>query len=144
VIAPMCRLRAVIVLVATLALATRPSIASAAALDRPRTIDELRARIAHVLDRNHVAGVGLALVTRDRVLWAGGVGLADRASGRPVTADTLFRVGSITKSFVALALVKLSEEGRIDLSARVSDLAPEVAIENRWAGCRGSASGVTD
>ena len=105
--------------------------ASAAELRPARNLDELRARIAAVLDRDHVPGVGLALVARDEVLWAGGVGLADRDAGRPVTADTLFRVGSITKSFVALALVKLSEEGRIDLSARVSDLAPELAIENR-------------
>lgn len=99
----------------------------------PGTIDELRRAIAAVLEREGVPGVGLALVTRDGVAWAGGVGLADRAHGRPVTADTLFRVGSITKSFIALALIKLSEEGRIDLNAPVSTLAPELAIENRWS-----------
>jgi len=98
----------------------------------PRSLDELRARIARVLLREQVPGVGVALVEGDRVVWAGGVGVADRATGRPVTADTLFRVGSITKSFVALALVKLHEQGRVDLSARIRDLAPELAIENRW------------
>jgi CubicO group peptidase (beta-lactamase class C family) len=118
--------------IATLLLwATSP--ARAAVLRPPESLDELKARIARVLADDGVPGAGLALVTRDRVLWAGGVGLADRATGRPVSADTLFRVGSITKSFVALALVKLSEEGRIDLAARVSDLAPELRIENRWA-----------
>ncbi len=121
-----------LLLVVAVALALRASTAGAAALDRPRTVDELKARIAGVLARTHVPGVGLALVTRDRVLWSGGVGLADRDRGRPVTADTLFRVGSITKSFVALALVKLSEEGRIDLSAPVAKLAPELGLENRW------------
>ena len=123
--------RLFVVLAVTLAL--RAATAHGAALDRPRTLDELKARIAGVLARTHVPGVGLALVTRDRVLWAGGVGLADRDAGRPVTADTMFRVGSITKSFVSLALVKLSEEGRISLDARVADLAPELSIENRWA-----------
>jgi CubicO group peptidase (beta-lactamase class C family) len=98
----------------------------------PRDLESLRARIAEVLARNGVAGVGLALVTRERVLWAGGVGLADRAAHKPVTQDTLFRVGSITKSFVSLALIKLAEEGRLDLNARISDLAPELKIENRW------------
>jgi CubicO group peptidase (beta-lactamase class C family) len=98
-----------------------------------RDLDQLRAHIAEVLHRTGVPGVGIALVAHGQVVWAGGVGLADRAAGKPVTADTLFRVGSITKSFVGLALVKLSEEGRIDLKARVSDLAPELAIGNRWA-----------
>ncbi|HEX7837836.1 MAG TPA: serine hydrolase domain-containing protein [Kofleriaceae bacterium] len=98
----------------------------------PRNLDELRARVAQVLLREHVPGAGIALVDGPRILWAGGVGTADRASGRPVTADTLFRTGSITKSFVALALVKLAEQGRVDLNARVGDLAPELAIANRW------------
>ena len=123
--------RATLVLVA-LALVARGGDAGAAALDRPRSIDELKARIAEVLERNNVPGAGIALVAGDRVVWAGGVGLADRATRRPVTADTLFRVGSITKSFVALALVKLAEQGRLSLDARVADLAPELQIENRW------------
>jgi CubicO group peptidase (beta-lactamase class C family) len=99
----------------------------------PRTIDELRAKISGILLREQVPGAGIALVDGDRLLWAGGVGVADRATGRPVTADTLFRVGSITKSFVALALVQLAEQGRIDLRAPVAALAPELAIGNRWA-----------
>src|SRR5690349_14096061 len=88
---------------------SRPAAADAP----PRDIDELRARIARVLLREHVPGAGIALVDGDRIVWAGGVGVADVANRRPVTADTLFRVGSITKSFVALALVKLAEQGRV-------------------------------
>jgi CubicO group peptidase (beta-lactamase class C family) len=105
---------------------------AAAAEGPPRNLDELRARVARVLLRERVPGAGIALVDGDHVLWAGGVGLADRERGKPVTADTLFRVGSITKSFISLALVKLAEQGRIDLRARVSDVAPEIAIGNRW------------
>jgi CubicO group peptidase (beta-lactamase class C family) len=111
---------------------TAPPDADADAAAPPRNIDELRARIARVLLREQVPGAGIALIDGDQILWAGGVGVADRARGRPVTADTLFRVGSITKSFIALALVKLAEDGRVDLRARVSRLAPELAIGNRW------------
>lgn len=118
------------VLVGTLAIATARVAAAEAP---PHDIDELRARIARVLLREGVPGAGIALVDGDRVVWAGGVGLADRAAGRPVTADTLFRVGSITKSFVALALVRLAERGRIALDAPVARIAPELAIGNRWA-----------
>ncbi len=53
----------------------------------------------------------VALVDRDQVLWAAGLGVADRASGRPATADTLFRIGSITKSFTALAVLRYVEAG---------------------------------
>jgi CubicO group peptidase (beta-lactamase class C family) len=98
----------------------------------PRSLDELRARIARVLLRERVPGAGVALVDGDQILWAGGVGVADRATGRPVTADTLFRVASITKSFIGLAFVRLAERGRVSLRARISDLAPELAIGNRW------------
>jgi CubicO group peptidase (beta-lactamase class C family) len=106
--------------------------APAVAEPPPRTIDELRARIAGVLLRERVPGVGIALIDDDGIVWAGGVGVADRARKLPVTADTLFRVGSITKSFIGLAFLRLAERGRVDLRARVRDLAPEIAIDNRW------------
>ena len=44
----------------------------------------------------------------------------------------MFRIGSITKSFIALVLLNLGNRGDIDLKARVADLAPELQIENRW------------
>jgi CubicO group peptidase (beta-lactamase class C family) len=113
-------------------LAIAISAGAAEAEAPPRSIDELRARIAGVLLRERVPGVGIALVDDDGIVWAGGVGVADRARNLPVTADTLFRVGSITKSFIGLAFLRLAERGRIDLRARVRDLAPELAIDNRW------------
>jgi CubicO group peptidase (beta-lactamase class C family) len=99
---------------------------------KPQTIEELRKAIAAVLAKDRVPGVGIALVSRDRVIWAGGVGKADLAANRDVAADTMFRIGSITKGFVALSLLKLQEQGKVDLNAKVSDLAPEVGIANRW------------
>jgi CubicO group peptidase (beta-lactamase class C family) len=110
-----------------------PVTRRAAVQPPPRDLDELRASIAAILARERVPGAGIALVEGDRIVWTGGVGVADLSTGRPVTADTLFRVGSITKSVVALAFVRLAEQGRLDLRASVSDLAPELAIGNRWA-----------
>lgn len=99
----------------------------------PASLDDLRADIAAVLEREGVAGVGLALVDRDGVVWSGGVGLADRASGRPVDADTQFRVGSITKSVVALGVARLAEQGRLDLERPLSETMPEIEMANPWA-----------
>jgi CubicO group peptidase (beta-lactamase class C family) len=99
---------------------------------KPQTIEQLKAAIADVLERTHTPGCGFALVTKDSVVFAGGVGKADLAANRDVTADTMFRIGSITKSFVALSLLKLQEQGKVDIQAKVAEVAPEVKIVNRW------------
>ncbi len=80
----------------------------------PRTIDELRERIEGVLTTHDVPGVGIALVERDGSIWTGGVGVASRETGAAVDGDTVFRVGSITKSVVALAILKLVEEHMLE------------------------------
>jgi CubicO group peptidase (beta-lactamase class C family) len=98
----------------------------------PQSIEEFQATAARVLQDAGVPGAGIALVRTDAVEWAGGVGYADRDARTPVTADTHFRVGSISKTFLAMALVQLSEDGIVDLDAAVPDIAPEVAIDNPW------------
>ncbi|MGH9742893.1 MAG: serine hydrolase domain-containing protein, partial [Candidatus Acidiferrum sp.] len=102
-------------------------------LPHPKTLEELQKAMQHVIDENHLPGAGVALVSNGELLWCGGFGKADIASGRAVTCDTEFRVGSISKSFVALALLKLQEEGKINLEARLRDVAPEIPLKNRWA-----------
>jgi len=98
----------------------------------PKTLQELQQAMKDVLDKDHVPGAGVALVANGVVLWCGGIGEADIATKRAVTCDTEFRVGSISKTFVALALLKLQEEGRINLYARLQDIAPEVPFKNQW------------
>ena len=101
-------------------------------LPRPSTLPELQKAMKAVLDKHHLPGAGVALVSNGNLLWCGGLGKADIASGRDVTCDTEFRVGSISKSFVALALLKLQEEGKVNLETRLQDVAPEVPVKNRW------------
>lgn len=98
----------------------------------PKTLEELQKAIRIELDKNHVPGAGVALISRGELLWCGGIGEADVASHRPVSCDTQFRVGSISKTFVALALLKLQEEGKINLEARLHDVAPEIPMSNAW------------
>src|SRR5687768_16964075 len=98
----------------------------------PETVDEFKAAVQHVLDDTRVPGAGLALVRLNGVEWAGGVGLADLDARTPVTADTHFRAGSISKTFVAIALVQLYEDGEIDLDTPVAELASDVEIDNAW------------
>jgi CubicO group peptidase (beta-lactamase class C family) len=98
----------------------------------PATLDEFRATAARILEETGVPGAGIALVRSDGVEWTGGIGLADRDRKTPVTEDTHFRVGSISKTFVAMALVQLYEDGMIDFNAPLREVAPEVGVENPW------------
>jgi len=101
-------------------------------LPRPKTLPDLQKAMKDAIDKAHLPGAGVALVSNGEVLWCGGFGKADIASSRDITCDTEFRVGSISKSFVALALLKLQEEGKINLEARLQDVAPEIPVKNRW------------
>jgi len=103
-----------------------------AELPHPKTLQELQQAMKDVLDKEHVPGAGVALVANGVVLWCGGIGDADIVTKRAVSCDTEFRVGSISKTFVALALLKLQEEGRVNLYARLQDAAPEISFKNNW------------
>ena len=98
----------------------------------PADIDGLKSAVAAILKKHKVPGVGIALVTKDAVVWTGGVGKADLATNRDVTADTMFRVGSITKGFVALSALQLAERGKLSLNEKVADVAPEIPVVNPW------------
>ncbi len=110
----------------------RPSAPTPAADAAPTSVDQVRVAAEQILRETGIPGAGLALVRAGGVEWAGGVGLADRDARTPVTADTHFRVGSISKTFVAMALVQQYEDGAMDIEAPVSELAPDVAIDNPW------------
>ncbi len=101
-------------------------------LPHPKTLEELKSAMQKVLEKEHVPGAGVALALGGEILWCGGFGNADVAAGRNITCETEFRVGYVSKSFVSLALLKLSEEGKIDLDAKLADIAPEIPMKNPW------------
>ena len=78
---------------------------------------------AYLRDREFNGAVLVA--DRDTVLLVHGYGVAEATSGRPIAADTIFPIGSITKVFTALAVLQLHERGLLDLDDPVSDYLPE-------------------
>ncbi|HXR07449.1 MAG TPA: serine hydrolase domain-containing protein, partial [Candidatus Acidoferrum sp.] len=98
----------------------------------PKSIPELQQAIETVLRENRTPGAGIAIVSRDKAEWVAGIGKADVAANQPVTAETLFRIGSVSKAFVALAALQLQEEGKLKLTDTVRQWTPEVAFGNRW------------
>jgi CubicO group peptidase (beta-lactamase class C family) len=90
--------------------------------------------ITKIMEKEHIPGLSIALVHRDSIIWQGGVGVADRATNRPVTQTDLFRIGSITKTFISLAIQRLIAEGKFSLDSKLKTLTPEVPFENAWEG----------
>jgi CubicO group peptidase (beta-lactamase class C family) len=82
---------------------------------------ELKARVDGILNRWPAVGLAVGVVRDGHLEFFSGHGLADIASGTPVTQDTVFRVGSITKTFTAIAVLQLWEQGLIDLDAPAND-----------------------
>ncbi len=121
--------RLAVLLVCGLTLIAQPSAPND---PTPATLEEFRRSAQRVLDESGVPGAGIALVRQDGVEWEGGIGLADRDRQTPVTAETQFRVGSISKTFVAMAIVQMYYDDRIGLDDTIAGLAPEVTIENPW------------
>jgi CubicO group peptidase (beta-lactamase class C family) len=98
----------------------------------PKSIPELQTAIETVLKENRTPGAAIAIVSRDQTEWVAGLGKADVAANRPATADTLFRIGSTSKGFAALAALQLQEEGKLKLTDTVRQWVPDVAFVNPW------------
>ena len=120
---------------AILLLWSAPAAFAASKQETPKpaqSIDELKTQIEKILKDSHTPGVSVAIVRRGGPEWVAGLGLADVASGRAATPDTLFRIGSVSKGFTSLSVLLLAEEGKLSLDDAVRKLAPEVWFENRW------------
>jgi CubicO group peptidase (beta-lactamase class C family) len=105
---------------------------TAVAADQPKDLDELRQRIEDVIKSSGTPAIGIALVNRDGPYWVAGWGKANLATGKAADENTLFRIGSISKMFAALAVLKLVEEGKLSLDDKLRDRAPEVKFANEW------------
>lgn len=97
-----------------------------------QSIEELQTQLEHVLQDMHIPGMSIAIVNRDNPEWIAGLGKADLANDRIVTAATLFRIGSVSKGFVSLAVLMLANEGKLSLEDPLQKLAPEVWFDNKW------------
>jgi len=97
-----------------------------------KSIPELRQQIEKILKDTHTPAVSLAIVNKDGPEWVVAIGTADVSANRPATPDTLFRIGSTSKAFASLSILKLADEGKLSLNDPVRKLVPDVEFQNRW------------
>jgi CubicO group peptidase (beta-lactamase class C family) len=90
-------------------------------------LPKVEAKMAELAARYKVPGLAVGIVRDQRLAWSAGYGYADIASERQPEERALFRVGSITKTFTATALVQLRDEGRLRLDDPIVRHIPEFA-----------------
>lgn len=74
----------------------------------------------------------MAVIEGGELRFLENFGTSDLARERPVDDETIFRAGSISKSFTAIAIMQLVEDGRLQLNGPVSDYLPDLVIDNPW------------
>jgi D-alanyl-D-alanine carboxypeptidase len=89
--------------------------------------------VAARMRESNTPGVALAITSRERVLHVGTFGYANLHAKRALTPDTLFEIGSISKSFTSIALLQLRHEGRFDPHAPITKYLPWFSIKSSFA-----------
>ena len=103
----------------------RHGIASATPLLRAALDQRLEALRA----KARIPGISATILFPDGSVWHGSAGLADVATGRRVSPDTVFPAASISKTFTAALILGLVEDGRIGLDKPVTSYLPTLAID---------------
>jgi CubicO group peptidase (beta-lactamase class C family) len=89
-------------------------------LPAPEGLDaELRAILAKAQSEHRIPSVAGAVLRGGEIVWEGAVGVADAEQGEAATAEHQYRIGSITKTFTAVAVMQQRAEGKLDLEDRL-------------------------
>ena len=82
------------------------------------------------VEQKRLPALSIALVDDQKLVWARGFGFADRDRKKLATSDTVYRVGSVSKTFTDLAIMQLAEQGTIDIDAPVTRYVPDFKPQN--------------
>ncbi|MGW3470489.1 serine hydrolase domain-containing protein [Saccharopolyspora sp. NPDC000995] len=97
----------------------------------PSTQRALLRRLAVEQSENRVPSLIAGLIRDGETIW---VDTRGQVGGRPSTTDTQYRVGSITKTFIAVLVMRLRDEGRLDLADKLDEYVPGTSIGKQSIG----------
>jgi CubicO group peptidase (beta-lactamase class C family) len=95
-----------------------------------RALDGIGQFISKQMQDSKLPGLAIAVVQDDQVIYSHGFGLRDVKNNLPVTSKTLFAIGSISKSFTALSMDILNDEGKLDWDKPVRQYIPEFQMHD--------------
>ena len=114
-------------------LAAQDSVAARSS-DYAAAASRLGAFIAHEMKDKDLPAVSIVLVDKDTTVWARGFGHANPRDSVAATARTIYRVGSVSKLFTDIALMRLVERGALDLDAPITQAVPDFHPANSFGG----------
>ncbi len=124
-----CSKKAVWLFLFVFCLALVPVPGCGGGTDYSETIEEMTAFIEQKMEENQVTGLSIALVDGQEVVWAQGFGYADQKRDIPATAETIYEIGSISKTMTAMAIMQLAEQGLIDIDDPLTEYLPDFSIQ---------------
>ena len=101
--------------------------------DYRSTIDKIMQTFPLAMAQRDITGTSIALIDGEDTVWSGGFGFTDRFRRTRVTADTLFHVGSISKSFTALGVLKAVDKNLLTLDDPVKRHLPWFVVNSRFS-----------
>ena len=91
-------------------------------------IERIRSTVVELVERHHLPGIGVGVVSGEDLVYAEGFGYADIESGRKQDPDLRQRIGSITKTMLGLCTMALVDEGKLSLDDRIVERLPDITF----------------
>ena len=101
-------------------------------LNAQTAADTLTITLEKIAKETNVPGFAVAVVSKEKVIYKNGFGYADIKSKKPYTTSTIQNIGSTSKTVIGVALMKLVDQGKLDLDANVNDILPFKVIHPRF------------
>lgn len=107
--------------------------------DYSLVIEYMSKFIKREMKRGDMTGLSIALIDDQKIVWSEGFGLADKSNERKAAPQTLYRAGSVSKLFTAIAVMQLVEAGKLNLDAPLVQYVPDFSLKSRF----GSTDAIT-
>ena len=103
----------------------------------PYTYEDLKSNLTayireHVIDKDNIRGLSVALVDGGEVVWMKGFGLADGATQTQATENTRYALGGLSRIFTAAEVLHLAEKGKVSLDQPLTKIIPDFSIHSRF------------
>jgi len=98
------------------------------AVDYSTTIEQTTAFIERRMREDQVTGVSIALVDGQKTVWSQGFGFANKEKDIQASPETIYEIGSISKTITATAIMQLQEQGLINIDYPLTEYLPEFSI----------------
>ena len=85
-----------------------------------------------LIKMNKITGASIAIVQGGKIVYAEGFGFQNKTNGIKADANTIYRIGSITKSFTGVAIMQLQEKGKLKVEDPIQNYLPQLKIQSRF------------